>query len=519
MTKKEDPDNGFNKATRRQFLGSALALGAAGTLGGLNTACSSLNMEGLTPRRRPNLVYVFSDQQSHDMLGCYGNEQIITPNIDRFATQSVRFNHCVSNSPVCTPYRAMLMSGQHCLNCGAFANDIQLLAGGGNYFGEVMRDAGYRMGYVGKWHLYGGDRDRPIPAGPYRYGFDDYFLSNNCTLRFGPGEAWYWDEQGRKVIYDEWEPYGQTRQALDFLDDCAQNPDDPFALFVSYHPPHDEGIQEGRFCYDTIPELMDKYDRNKIKLRPNVEDSPGVRRDYHGHMAMCTGIDEVFGQIVDKLKEKGLEEDTIVIFTSDHGDLLSSCGKPWAKAFAEDGSCRVPMLMRYPERLPAGTTSDLLFGSMDIMPTMLSLMGLTPPATCQGLDLSQAILNQRDDAVAALPLYMIAVGNGWRGIYTREHTYAYDKEVQQKISFDCLYDKKKDPWQCNNLFDESSSKALQEEMHRQTHQLMEKYDDTFVPGHQLMKECFGDLKKLTGPGQTVVLPGRPIDIIKGMQVS
>lgn len=170
------------------------------------------------------------------MLRCYGNRQIVTPNLDRLASQGVRFNHCIANSPLCTPYRGLLLSGQHPLRSGAFENDFRMLPGeDGNYFGEMLRDAGYRTGYVGKWHLYGGDRVRPIPAGPYRYGFDHRFLSNNCTVVFDAERSYYWTEEGRRELYGDWEPYAQARQAMQFID---ENADRPFALFLSWHPPH-----------------------------------------------------------------------------------------------------------------------------------------------------------------------------------------------------------------------------------------------------------------------------------------
>ncbi|MFV1967176.1 MAG: sulfatase-like hydrolase/transferase [Pirellulaceae bacterium] len=132
--------------------------------------------------RKPNLVFVMSEQHSWDMLGCYGNQDVKTPNFDRLAKQGLRFTHCISNSPVCTSYRGILMSGQHPLYCGAMENDLQMLPGNGEYSGEVLRDAGYHTGYDGKWHLYGADRKRPVPPGPFRYGFDHEFLTNNCTL-------------------------------------------------------------------------------------------------------------------------------------------------------------------------------------------------------------------------------------------------------------------------------------------------------------------------------------------------
>ena len=120
--------------------------------------------------------------------------------------------------------RGMLLSGQHPLKNGAFSNDVCMLPGKGNYFGEVLRDNGYRTGYVGKWHIYGGQRDRPVPAGPYRYGFDDVFLSNNCTLDFAPEVAFYYDQHtGEPVKFNQWEVYGQTQQAEQFIEESSQD--------------------------------------------------------------------------------------------------------------------------------------------------------------------------------------------------------------------------------------------------------------------------------------------------------
>jgi arylsulfatase A-like enzyme len=216
---------------------------------------------------------------------------------------------------------------------------------------------------VGKWHVHGGDRDRPIPAGPERRGFD-VFLSNNCTLDFRAGHCFYFNEAGERVVFDGWEPYGQARQALDFLDTC--DPGTPFALFLSVHPPHDHA--QG---YEAPADLMALYDRDRIALRPGVEPTPERLRDYHGHMAMCTGVDRALGMVLDRLEERGLAENSIVVFTSDHGDLLGSHDRPWPKGFPEDLSLRVPFVMRWPGRVRPGTETDLLLGSLDLMPTLL----------------------------------------------------------------------------------------------------------------------------------------------------
>lgn len=270
---------------------------------------------GAGPAQRPNLLFVFSDQHSHDMLGCAGNDQIITPNLDRLAGEGVRFTQCISQQPICTPFRSMLLSGQHTLHNGCLSNDLQMLPGNGTYFGEVLRDAGYRMGRIGKWHLLGGDRKRPIPAGPLRYGFDDTLLPNNCPMDFRPGDAYFWNERDVTETFDEWEPYAQTRQALEFLDDCSA--DEPVALCVSWHPPHDHFV-DGKEIGDTAAaELMAMYDHEAIRFRPNTDEDlfterqkrfPGysgqsgnLRNDYHGYYAMCTGVDTAFGHLMARL--------------------------------------------------------------------------------------------------------------------------------------------------------------------------------------------------------------------------
>lgn len=432
-----------------------MAVAGAAAAGGLalSTACG----QAPAPGRSPNLLFVFSDEQSWDMLGCYGNEQVITPNLDRLAAAGVRFRHCVSSSPVCTPYRGMLMTGQHPLQCGTIYNDIQLLTDNGPTFGQVLRDAGYRMGYVGKWHLYGGDRDRPIPAGPHRHGFDGVFLSNNCHVNDTPGECFYWNEAGEKVFFPEWEVFGQTRQALEFLDGCSA--EEPFALFVSWHPPHDNGkTREGVWRYDTIPELMNLYDPDRIHFRANSDSTLHDKRSYHEHMAMCSGVDVAFGWLMEKLRHKGLDENTLVVFTSDHGDLLGSNGRPWPKGFPEDGSVRVPLILRWPGRLAAGRASDLLVGTLDLLPTLLGMLGLPVPGTCQGQDFSGPIAAGRDDAVASVPRFLLNAN--WRGVYTRQHTYSTCPVENAKMPFRVLYDKEADPLQQRNLYDDPGNQRV-----------------------------------------------------------
>ncbi|MEI6653809.1 MAG: sulfatase-like hydrolase/transferase [Verrucomicrobiota bacterium] len=472
------------------------------------------------PPTRPNLVFVFSDQQSSDMLGCYGNKEIKTPNLDAFAAEGIRFNHCISNQPVCTPFRGMLLTGQHPLRSGGFKNDVRIVPGNGCYFGEVLRDAGYRLGYFGKWHLFGGDRNRPIPPGPFRYGFDEEFLSNNCTLQYDARNAYYWNAQGERQLYGDWEPYAQTRQAISFVREHAAR---PFALFLSWHAPHNWG--QAHAGYNAPPELLKLYEPRQLTLRPNVADTPRHRQMYQGHMAMCTSLDHAFGELLLELKTLGLTENTLVVYTSDHGDALMSHGWPGNKGVPEIESIRVPLLIRWPGRLQP-RVSELLFGTLDFMPTLLDMLGIAAPKTCQGRNLAAAIRAADDTAVASVPLFYFA-GN-WRGIYTRQHTYAFElpggelddyaKYVGWK-HYACLYDHALDPHELHNLFDQADQQPLRDQLHAQTLAWMNAFGDTGLPYKELVRRVMvaqdigEDPGRGDGPFGQGRLKGPPLDVL------
>ncbi len=460
--------------------------------------------------KTPNLVFIFSDQQAFDMLGCYGNDQIITPNLDGFAKEGVRFTHCFSNSPVCTPYRGMLMSGQQPLFNGAFVNDKPLVPGHGKKFAEVLRDAGYNTAYVGKWHLQGGDRNRPIPKGEMRYGFDELFATNNCHVDFRAGKCFYWNEEGQKSFFDKWEVYGQTDQALAYLD-SRKDAEKPFALFVSWHPPHDWGKFKGEdglmhYRYDAPDELMAMYNRDSIKMRPGVENTPDRRRMYHGHMAMTTGVDIAFGQLMDKLDELKLDKNTIVVFTSDHGDMLEFSDAILPKQYAHDYSSRVPFIMRWPGKIDPGSKTGLLFSSLDIMPTIIGLMGLDVPVECHGKNLGEAILTRDENAVESIPVWLYEANN-YRGIITRDYTFSTKEGGTEPSLHNVLFDRKNDPYQLTNLFDDPAMASVKEKLWAQTREWMAGYNDQFWQK--------ADFDKAATQDQWNNLPYiRPVDVLK-----
>ena len=433
------------------------------------------------PKKAPNLLFVFSDQQSYDMVGCYGNTQIITPNLDGLASRGVRMENCYVNCPLSTPFRGMLMTGQHNLYNGCFTNDVPLLPASGKKFGEVLRDAGYRTAYIGKWHLSGIQRSLPIPPGELRYGFDEVFYTNNCHMNYNKGACFYFDDNGEKVFFDDWEVFGQTQQALDYLE-SMRNSENPFALFVSWHPPHDwEYEDEGgdkHYIYDAPEELMAYYDRSKIKLRPDLEPTPELLRAYHGYMAMVTGVDIAMGRLLDKLKEIGADENTLIVFTSDHGDMLYSFGITSVKQHPQDYSSRVPLILSMPGKIAAGGVSPMLICTLDLMPTALGLMGLEIPASCQGMDLSLPLSGGKGKVREAIPLWLFGTPNeaDYRGVVTHDYLYATSKSTGQHLK-NVLFDRKKDPYQLHNLYYDPQYASIRAKLDAQTRQLMEQYGD------------------------------------------
>jgi len=464
--------------------------------------------------RRPNLVFVFSDQQSWDTLGCYGNTQTHTPNLDQLAAKGVRFASCFSSDPVCAPMRAMLMTGLHPLKNGVVRNDWQVIPENGPTFASVLRDAGYRTGLIGKWHLYGGNRNRPIPPGPHRLGFDHVFLSDNCSLDFGPEEAFYW-EGNQKVKFGKWQHFGQTDQAVEFIN--GSRPEEPFALFVAWHPPHNHGGSgpEDFFGYAAPKEYLDRYHPDKIQLRPDQPDDARHRKMTCGYYALVDSIDACFGRIEQALAQRGLTDNTVVVFTSDHGDLLRYVkGQRQDKSRPEPASCQVPLLIRYPVRLEP-RRSDLMVGTLDLMPTLLGLMELPVPANCDGRNLSQAMLVKDDSASTEVPLFSFLGGPyGWRGVVTRQHLYSTQFGTYAKpypVGFELLIDRINDPYAVRNLRDTPAAQEVQKDLHERTIRWAKKFGDQVWSQADLERASAKDLKGFRK--QSGELKGRPIDMI------
>lgn len=394
--------------------------------------------------RKPNVLYVFSDMQRAGSLGCYGDTNAWTPNLDQFAAQGLRLDAAISPTPVCCPYRAVLMSGQQ-------VHHNRMLSNGADFqptekcFAEAFREAGYETGYVGKWHL-GKAR---TPADP-TWGFP------------APGT-----EYG--VYHFERNPTPTTDVALKFIKEKSRGTA-PWMLFVSWIWPHSP--------YDRPEPYRQRF--ASVSPPPNVP--AGAAREFAlrslpGYYSMIAALDAEFGRLARAVDEAGAAEDTIVIYTSDHGDMIGSQGYK-AKRWPFEESARVPFLIRYPRALAAGRTLADPFSAVDVYPTVAGLAGVPAPSGLDGDDFSaffagKAASPPRDFVYLEMP-YAYVPWPGWRAIRTRDYMYA--RTLEQPW---LLYHVAQDPWEMRNLIDDPAQQPLARVLDSRLTEAMKRYGDSW----------------------------------------
>ncbi len=463
---------------RRTFL---KAMGVAFTVaktGGVLSAASKV----ATARKRPNVVYVFGDQWRAQATGYAGDPNAITPNLDKLAAKSVNMTTTVSCCPVCTPYRAGLMTGQYPITNGLFLNDL-CLSNDAVSIAEVFTAAGYDTGYIGKWHLDGHGRGSFIPR-DRRQGFD-YWKVLECTHNYN--RSAYYGDADEKLLWDGYDAIAQTRNAQKYIASHARN-DKPFLLMLSWGPPHNP--------YATAPAEFRKLfpDPGKIELRPNVsaKSAQAARKDLQGYYAHCAALDACVGDLLKTIAEAGIADDTIFVFTSDHGDMLGSQGqrrkqRPW------DEAIRVPFLLRYPAVCGRGGKEiDMPFNTPDIMPTLLGLAGVTIPKTVEGTDFSGVFAGQETPDNDAALICCVSPFGEWtrssggreyRGLRTRRYTYVRDLKGPW-----LLYDNQSDPHQQANLAGLADHADLQKELDAQLNKMLADRGDKFLTGQEYIKQ-------------------------------
>ena len=448
--------------------------------------------------KRPNILFVFSDQQRYSALGANGNGVIQTPVLDAMATEGMVCDNMFSNHPLCSPYRAILLTGRYGWQNLVIDNeysprrDIPTLPG-------TLREHGYGTAHVGTWHL---------GKGPYdddnRYGLD--YLA---ALAGGRGRGAYFDrtyyenDEGPN-FYGGWAPTNETDLAIQFIEKHLNaRTDDPFAVFVSWRPPH--------WPYKQYPDKYNIYNPADMDVPGNVPDEMKAwahqeLADYYG---CCTGLDAEMGRLLEALDCLGIKDNTIVCYTSDHGDHLSShgYGKPssrWldesmraSKATPYEESCHVPFVVRWPDAIKAGTRTDAFFGAIDIVPTLLGACGVPLPEGLQGRDISSVWQGGEAPPDTELTpggsesVYLQNMAHGWpnrdgwvgrwRGVRTQRYTYARWFANERGP---WLFDRQEDPLEMVNLANSAEARPALQEMEERLHRWMEGTKDPFEYGRR-----------------------------------
>jgi arylsulfatase A-like enzyme len=440
-----------------------------------------------------------------DMLGYAGDPRAVTPNIDRFAREAVDFTNATSSTPVSAAYRGSLLTGKYASSTGMIINEINMNPNH-RFIGHALSDAGYNVGWMGKLHL----NDlflRPYQPGPERFGFDGYWAAYSYRH-----ESWhpiYHTDTGGQTnvevnLEGVYEPEHFTDLLMDYVRRSSKE-DKPFAAFLSWNPPHAPWSRRNvvEEHYQMFKDLRYERPANFTPADPYMDRYPPVAfrdtpqgkewRDefFDGQLqewlrcyyAMNRSIDEQFGRILDLLDELGIADNTIVIFTSDHGEMWASHGR-LDKLIFYDEAARIPFLVRAPGGLK-GRSSDVLINTPDIMPTILGLSGNADhiPAEVEGMDLSHAVYGKRgkEPEFALLQgmghTHLWKDGHEWRAVRDKRYTFArYLKDGSE-----LLFDRKNDPGQMVNLVDDPKHAKVAQRLRAGMKAKMEELNDEFKP--------------------------------------
>lgn len=464
-------------------------------------------------KEKKNLLFVFADQWRADAIGYAKADPVITPNMDAFCEDATYCDHAFSTFPVCSPHRASLLTGRYPLSLGFFTNcksGLSLrLKDEEISIAQVLKQQGYQTAYIGKWHL-----DEPeinknpspksgasgwdayTPPGVRRHGFDYWYSYGTYDMHLNPH---YWQNSEEMISVDQWSVEHETDKAIEYL--CSvRKKEEPFVLFLSWNPPHSP--------YDQVPQrYLDRYP--DIALKKNVisgktvhhtgqlgteteEDLCLSTRQYY---AAVSGLDEQFGRIIKCLKAEDLYEDTIVVLSSDHGDMMGSHGLMGKHVWFEE-SIRIPFVIRIEGNRKRFCHTCI--GSQDMMPTLLSLLNVASPDSVEGDNCAQYITTEAEDyervsflcacpGGAEIVRQFESAGKdpkdyGWRAVRSQDYTYVMELGYQLEPKPERhLYCTKDDPLQCNPMdLSDPEANITAQKLENQILKWMERQNDGFL---------------------------------------
>ena len=420
----------------------------------------------------PNIIYVFPDQYRNQAMGFWNQEgfrdkvnfrgdPVHTPNIDTFARESMVLTSAQSNCPLSSPHRGMLLTGMYPnrsgvpLNCNS-TRPISSLRDDAECIGDVFSKAGYDCAYFGKLHA-----DFPTPNDPEN-----------------PGQYVETQRPGKVVSYLKNE--GNVRDTKK-----------PFFIMVGMNPPHSP-YRSLNDCEEQDFNLYKDQPLDSLLIRPNVDLNMKKAESVRYYFASVTGVDRAFGQILEALKQLGLDKNTVVIFASDHGETMCSQRTDDPKNSPYSESMNIPFLVRFPGKIQP-RVDDLLLSAPDIMPTVLGLCGLgdSIPSEVQGRNFAPLFFDEKAEIVRPAGALYIQNLDGEkdkdglvqsyfpssRGIKTARYTLAlYIDRKTKQLKKSLLFDDVNDPYQLNNLpLDEN--KEVVEQLYREMGTMLKEIDD------------------------------------------
>jgi arylsulfatase A-like enzyme len=443
-----------------------------------------------------NIVFILSDDQGPWAAGCYGNEEIRTPNIDRLASEGLVFDNFFCTSPVCSPARASILTGkipsQHgvhdWIRNGNMPPDAQSYLADQRCYTDVLAENGWACGLIGKWHL--GDSLNP-QAG----------LSSWFSHRKGSGS--YIDQPMiRNGVLEDTKGYLTdviTDEALRFIE---SNRSVPFYLSVHYTAPHSPWTGHPQ-------DIVESYDKCRFLSCPQEDQHPwagpltglshGNREHLKGYFAAVTAMDADIGRILESLEQFGLRETTLVVFTSDNG---FSCGHHgfWGKGNGTfpinmyENSVKVPMVVRHPDSIPGGRRTAAMMSQYDLYPTLMDYLGLSRTENNGGPGASFKKVWEGDSDDVREDVVVYDEYGPVRMIRTPEWKYVH----RYPFGAHELYDLTRDPDEKNNRIDDKSCNAVALELRQRLSRWFERYVDGERDGSRLPVSGSGQLFRIDG---------------------
>ncbi|SRR5579883_630713 len=474
--------------SRRAFLKSSVAAAVAAAAPASMTA--EQNTSAPKPARKPNIIYYVADQMRWDFLGSQGeNPTTLTPNLDAISARGTRFATAVTNQPVCSPSRSVMLTGRYATETGVWSN-ARAIDSSLPTLASVLRQNGYTANFIGKWHLAPGTAEEGGGHGQvkpeFRAGFLDYWEgANEYEWTTHPYEGTIWDGDGNPITF-------KNQYRVDFLTDrvvkfLQKDHDKPFLLFVSQLEPH---FQNDVKHFVGPNGSKDKFANPFVPhdLSGKLGDWQGELPDYYGCIA---AIDQSVGRILKTLEEQGQLENTIFMFSSDHGCHFKTRNLEYKRS-PHNASIRIPLIAQGPGFDNAATVHEVV-GNIHITPTLLDAAGVPIPQSMKGKSLLPLAQNASSRKQwKNCELIQISEAMTARALRTKDWTYSvldpsadvrtdkFGKKYQDYL----LYDQRADPYESVNLIWRPEHKETVNKLRTQLQEEMKYADEPeaeFVP--------------------------------------